>query len=109
MKVVFERVREVVHSAAGVIVLCNNDVSCCRLLPWPADIGHQLGAHRCPCGHTMQTINWLRHGVTPIGVAEGLAPAEKLATLQACILRRNSHIHTCRHLKFVWLGHEKRR
>ena len=31
----------------------------------------------------LQTINWLRHGVTPIGVAEGLPPAEKLATLQA--------------------------
>jgi hypothetical protein len=31
----------------------------------------------------LQTINWLRHDVTPIGVAEGLPPAEKLATLQA--------------------------
>lgn len=31
----------------------------------------------------LQTINWLRHDVTPIGVAEGLPPAEKLAKLQA--------------------------
>lgn len=35
-----------------------------------------------PVAHLPQTINWLRHDVTPVGVAEGFAPAEKLATLQ---------------------------
>lgn len=39
-----------------------------------------------------RTINWLRHGVTPIGVAEGLAPAEKLATLQARCLALYGHV-----------------
>ena len=47
-----------------------------------------IAEHAVP---TMQTINWLRYGVTPIGVADGLAPAEKLAVMNARCLTLYGH------------------